>query len=113
MGTLGGDLYMLRILEKSIPKAKKSMPGGGLERLGGDLEKENVQEAVLADLGRFWTGAGCPKWRQDGRPWRQDGAKRAPRCPRWGLSGHLEADWGVILGILGVLGAIFAEMAEV
>ena len=40
-----------------------------------------------------------------GRRWRQDGL-------RWGLSGHLEADWGVILGILGVLGAIFAEMAE-
>ena len=89
------------------------MPGGGLGALGGDLGKENVQEAVLAELGRFWTGAGWPKWRQDGRTWRQDGAKMAPRCPRWGLSGHLEADWGVILGILGVLGAIFAEMAEV
>ena len=118
---------MLRILEKSIPKAKKSMKNRSrklenrcleevwelLGALGGDLGKENVQEAVLADLARFWTGAGCPKWRQDGRTWRQDGAKMAPRCPRWGLSGHLEADWGVILGILGVLGAIFAEMAEV
>ena len=31
-----------------------------------------------------------PRWRQD--------------APRWGLSGHLEADWGVILGILGRLG---------
>ena len=31
------------------------------------------------------------------RRWRQDGL-------RWGLSGHLEADWGVILAILGVLG---------
>ena len=104
---------MLRILEKSIPKAKKSMPGGGLGALGGDLGKENVQEAVLADLGRFWTGAGCPKWRQEA----ELGAKMRPRwrqdAPRWGLSGHLEADWGVILGILEVLGAIFAEMAGV
>ena len=41
-----------------------------------------------------------------GSRWRQD-------TTRWGLPGHLEADWGVILGILGVLGAIFAEMAEV
>ena len=31
-----------------------------------------------------------PRWRQD--------------APRWSLSGHLEADWGVILGILGGLG---------
>ena len=31
-----------------------------------------------------------PRWRQDG--------------PRWGLSGHLEADWGVILGVSGGLG---------
>ena len=32
-----------------------------------------------------------PRWRQDG--------------PRWGLAGHLEATWGVILSILGDLGA--------
>ena len=31
-----------------------------------------------------------PRWRQDG--------------PRWGLAGHLEATWGVILSILGGLG---------
>ena len=86
------------------------MPGGGLEALGGDLGKKKVQEAVLADLGRFGTGAGCPKWRQDGRTWRQHAPKMAPR---WGLPGHLDADWGVILGILGVLGAIFAQMAGV
>ena len=29
------------------------MPGRGLGALGGDLGKKNVQEAVLADLGRF------------------------------------------------------------
>ena len=56
-------------------KAKKSMPGGGLGAPGGDLGKKNGQEAVLADFGRFGTGAGCPKWRQDGRTWRQEGAK--------------------------------------
>ena len=32
-----------------------------------------------------------PRWRQDGLG--------------WGLSGHLEADWGVILAILGGLGS--------
>ena len=31
-----------------------------------------------------------PRWRQDG--------------PRWGLAGHLEATWGVILAILKGLG---------
>ena len=86
------------------------MPGGGLGGLGGDLGKKNVQEAVLADLGRFWTGAGCPKWRQDGRTWRQDGAK----MPQDGaclaiLKPIGELSWP----FAGVLGAIFAEMAEV
>ena len=56
-----------RKLEKSTLKAKKSMPGGGLGAIGGDLGKKSVQETVLADFGRFWTGRGCPKWRQDGR----------------------------------------------
>ena len=74
-----------RKLEKSTLKAEKSRPGGRLDALGGDLGKKNVQEAVLADLGRFWTGAGCPKWRQDGRTWRQDGAKLAPRWSKMGL----------------------------
>ena len=55
-----------RKLEKSTLKAKKAMLGGGLGALGGDLGKKNCQEAVLTDFGRFWTGAGCPKWRQDG-----------------------------------------------
>ena len=40
----------------------------------------------IAQLG----GKMGPRWRQDG--------------PRWGLSGHLVADWGVILAILGRLG---------
>ena len=83
------------------------MPGGGLGAPGGDLGKKNGQEAVLADFGEFGTGAGCPKWRQDGRTWRQEDG------PRWGSSGHLEADWVVILDILGVLGPIFAEIVEV
>ena len=70
-----------RKLEKSTLKAKKSMPGGGLGALGGDLGKKNGQEAVLADLGRFWTGAGGPKWQQDDRTWRQDAAKLARFWP--------------------------------
>ena len=86
------------------------MPGGGLEALGGDLGKKKVQEAVLADLGRFGTGAGCPKWQQDGRTWRQDGAKMAQDGACLAIlrpTGELPwAFWGV-------LGAIFAQMAEV
>ena len=69
-----------RQVEKWIPKAGKSRPGGGLGGLGGDLWKKNVQEAVLADFGRFWTA-------------------------RQGLAGHLEAILGAILGIFGGLGA--------
>ena len=72
-------------LKKSSLKGKKSMPGGGLGALGGDLGKKNDQEPVLADFGRFETGAGCSKWRQDGRTWRQDGTKMAPRWPKRGL----------------------------
>ena len=86
------------------------MPGGGLGALGGDFGKKNDQEAVLADLGRFWTGAGCSKWRQDGRTWRQDGAKMAQdgACLAilWPIGELSWAFWDV-------LGAIFAEMAEV
>ena len=81
---------LARRLEKSNLKPKTSRLGGGLGAFGGDLGKKNGQEAVLADLGRFWTGAGCSKWRQD--------------ASRWGLAGHLEADWGVILAILEGLG---------
>ena len=73
-----------RQVEKSTPKAGKSRPGGGLGGLGGDLWKKNDLEAVLADFGRFWTGAGSPKWQQDGRTWRHDGAKMAPRWPKTG-----------------------------
>ena len=79
------------------------MLGEGLGALGGDLGKKNVQEAVLADLGRFWTGAGCPKWWQDGRTWRQDVAKMVILRP-----------FGELFGaFLVVLGAIFRKMAEV
>ena len=42
--------------------------------------------AKMAELGANMR----PRWRQDG--------------PRWGLPGHLDADWGVILSILGGLG---------
>ena len=89
------------------------MPGGGLGGVGGDLGKENVQEAGLADLDRFWTRAGCPKWRQV----TELGAKMGPRwrqdAPRWGLSGHLEPIGELSSAFWEVLGGIFAEMAEV
>ena len=94
-----------RKLEKSTLKAKKSMPGGGLGAPWGDLGKKNGQEAVLADFGRFGTGAGCLK---NGKM-AELGAKMGPRWrqddPRWGLAGHLEATWGLILAVLGGLGS--------
>ena len=64
----------------------------------------------------IWADFGQARDAQNGYKMAELGAKMGPRwrqdAPRWGLSGHLEADWGVILGILGVLGAIFAELAE-
>ena len=65
----------------------------------------------------IWADFGQARDVQNGDKMAELGAKMGPRwlqdAPRWGLSGHLEADWGVILDILGVLEAIFAEMAEV
>ena len=65
----------------------------------------------------IWADFGQARHAQNGGKMAELGAKMEPRwrqdAPRSGLSGHLEADWGVILSILGVLGAIFAEMAEV
>ena len=47
----------------------------------GDAQNGGKMAELSAKMG--------PRWGQDG--------------PRWGLSGHLEADWGVILSILGGL----------
>ena len=58
--------------------------GGCLGRLWPILDRRG--EAKMAAR---WPNL-APRWGQDG--------------PRWGLSGHLVADWGVILGILGRLG---------
>ena len=78
------------------------MLGGGLGPLGGDLGKKNCQEVVLGDLGQARDAQDGGKMAEVGAKmehrWRQDGL-------RWGLSGHLEADWGVILSILGGLAA--------
>ena len=64
-------------------------------RLGGCLGR------FLANFGQAWDAPHCGKMAELGAKmgprWGQDG-------PRWGLSGHLVADWGVILGILGRLG---------
>ena len=66
---------------------------------------------------QIWADFGQARDAQNGGKIAQLGAKMGPRWrqddPRWGLSGHLEADWGVILGILGEFGTILAEMAEV
>ena len=65
---------------------------------------------ILADFGLARDGQNGGKMAEVGakmRPrWRQDG-------PRWDLSGHLESDWEVCWSFWEVLGAIFAEMAEV
>ena len=83
---------------KSTLKAKKSMLGGGLGPLGGDLGKKNGQEAVLGDFGQARDAQIGSKMGELGAKmehrWRQDGL-------RWGLSGHLEADWGSYLEHFG------------
>ena len=56
----------------------------------------------------IWANFGQARDAQNGGKMAELGAKMGPRWgqdgPRWGLSGHLEADWGVILSILGGLG---------
>ena len=56
----------------------------------------------------IWADFGQARGAQNGDKMAELGAKMGPRwrqdAPRWGLSGHLEADWGVIFGILGDLG---------
>ena len=78
------------------------MSGGGLGGLGSDLGTKIALEAVLADFGQARGG-------QNGGKMAELGAKMEPRWrqddPRWGLAGHLEATWGVILAILGGLGS--------
>ena len=58
---------------------------------------------------QIWADFGQARDAQNGGKIAQLGAKMGPRWrqddPRWGLSGHLEADWGVILGILGEFGS--------
>ena len=65
---------------------------------------------IWADFGQAREAQNGSKMTELGakmRPsWRQDG-------PRWGLSGHLEADWEASWAFWTVLGTIFAEMAEV
>ena len=56
----------------------------------------------------IWADFGQARDAQNGGKMAELGAKMGPRWrqdgPRWGLSGHLEATWGVILSILGGLG---------
>ncbi len=78
---------------------------------------EGVWEVLGATLGRkmskrlswpIWADFGQARDAQNGDKMAELGAKMAPRwrqdAPRWGLSGYLDADWGVIFGILGGLG---------
>ena len=78
-----------KIVAKSSPNPSKIMllaalgcSWGVLGRLGPVLGHLGVI------LGRSWGGLGA--WGQDD--------------PRWGLGGHLEANWGTILGTFGGLG---------
>ena len=50
---------------------------------------------------------------QNGSKMTEFSAKMAPRFPRSGLFGNLEADWEASWAFWVVLGAIFAGMAEV
>ena len=56
----------------------------------------------------IWADFGQARDAQNGGKMAELTAKMEPGkrqdAPRWVLSGHLEADWGVILGILGSLG---------
>ena len=80
------------------------MPGGGLGALGCDLEGKMSKRLSWP----IWADFGQARDAQNGDKMAELGAKMGPRwrqdAPRWGLSGHLEADWGVIFGILGGLG---------
>ena len=99
-------------LENRPQKVKNQCLEVVWELLGATLGKKmawRLSWPILADFGQARDAQDGGKMAELGAKmehrWRQDG-------PRWGLSGHLEADWRVILAILGVLGAIFAEIAE-
>ena len=67
----------------------------------GRKKSRRLSWQIWADLGQARDAQNGGKMAELGanmRPrWRQDG-------PRWGLPGHLDADWGVILSIFGGLG---------
>ena len=89
-------------MKKSTLKAEKSRPGWALGALGGDLGKKNVHEAVLADFGQARDA-------QNGGKMAELGAKMGPRWRLAILWPIGELSWA----FCGVLGTIFAEMAEV
>ena len=75
------------------------------ELLGATLGRKIARRLswpILADFGQARDAQDGGKLAELGAKmehrWRQDGL-------RWGLSGHLGADWGVILSILGGLAA--------
>ena len=77
---------------------------GVWELLGATLGRKMARRLswqILADLGQARDA-------QNGGKMAELGAKMGPRSlqdgPRWGLAGHLEATWGVILAILSGLG---------
>ena len=57
---------------------------------------------------QIWADFGQARDAQNGGKMAELGAKMGPRWrqddPRWGLGGHLEANWGAILGTFGGLG---------
>ena len=77
---------------------------GVWELLGAILKRKTSQKLswlILVNLGRARIDQNLAQRGQDGGKleprWRQD-------PPSWSQDGHLEAIWGVILGILGRLG---------
>ena len=86
-------------------KLKNRCLEGVWELLGATLGRKMARRLswqILADLGQARDA-------QNGGKMAELGAKMGPRwrqdCPRWGLAGHLETTWGILLAILGGLGS--------
>ena len=100
--------------QKQCQKSSKIMIWAILGCSCGDLGRLGAMLAHLGViLGSSWDDLGH-NFRS---AWSQDGTKMDPSwcqdAPSWHLNGHLDATWGAILLILGILGAIFTKIAKV